>query len=137
MPEFSIADAETRLREDFAPWLQELDIRFDKIAPGTAILRVPVSDKLNRSGGTICGQAILSLADTAMAFAIAASIGQWPNMTTISQSSSFLRPAGDHDLIAEAGIIKQGRMIVYGEVTLHTGLPEKSIAHVTSTYMLL
>ncbi|MDP6428263.1 MAG: PaaI family thioesterase [Rhodospirillales bacterium] len=137
MSEFSIADAETRLREEFSPWIHELGICFEKIASGTAVLRVPRSARLNRGGGTICGQAIMSLADTAMAFAVAASVGEWVPLTTVSQSSAFLRPAGDEDLIAEARIIKPGRTIMYGEVNLHTGLPEKSIAHVTSTYMLL
>lgn len=125
------------LRENFAPWVQDLNISFDNIEEGLAILRVPPSEHLYRVGGTVCGQAIMALADTAMVFAIAAYSGDLVPMTTVNQTSSFLRPAADADLIAEARIIKRGRAILYGEVNLHTGLPEKSIAHVTSTYMLL
>ena len=134
---FTVGTAETMLKEMFAPWVQDLNIEFDKIENGQAVLRVPVSKRLNRGGGTICGQAIMSVADTAMAFAISSALNKFVPMTTVSQSSSFLRAAADKDLIADAKVIKLGRTIVYGEVNIYTDAPEKPVAHITSTYMLL
>ena len=134
---FTVEVAESLLREKFAPWIQDLNIEFDMLADGQAILRVPVSMKLNREGGTICGQAIMSVADTAMVFAISSALDSFAPMTTVSQSSSFLRPAADKDLIAHASIKKLGRTIVYGEINVYTDSPDKSVAHITSTYMLL
>lgn len=52
---FTVEVAKSLLRENFAPWIQDLNIGFDMLADGQAILRVPVSTKLNREGGTICG----------------------------------------------------------------------------------
>jgi uncharacterized protein (TIGR00369 family) len=129
--------AQSFLQENFAPWILDLNISFDSIREGQAILRIPVSDRLNREGGTICGQAIMAVADTALVFAISSALDDFVPITTVSQSSSFLRPAANKDLIAHASIIKLGRSLVYGEVTLYTGTPEKPVAHVTSTYMLL
>lgn len=134
---FTVEVAESLLKENFAPWIQDLNIGFDMLADGQAILRVPVSTKLNREGGTICGQAIMSVADTAMVFAISSALDSFAPMTTVSQSSSFLRPAADKDLIAHASVKKLGRTIVYGEINVYTDSPDKSIAHITSTYMLL
>jgi len=134
---FDVSSAQKLLTEAFAPWVQEMDIRFDKVAEGEAVLRVPASQKLNRVGGTVCGQDIMALADTAMVFAVSSAVDAYAPMTTVSQSSSFLRPAADADLIAHAKIIKRGRSIVYGEVNLYTERPDKPIAHITSTYMLL
>jgi uncharacterized protein (TIGR00369 family) len=134
---FTVETAETMLKEMFAPWVQDLNIKFDKIENDQAVLRVPVSKRLNREGGTICGQAIMSVADTAMVFAISSALDKFVPMTTVSQSSSFLRAAADKDLIADAKIIKLGRTIVYGEVNIYTDAPEKPVAHITSTYMLL
>ncbi|MBT7950871.1 MAG: PaaI family thioesterase [Gammaproteobacteria bacterium] len=134
---FTVGTAETMLKEMFAPWVQDLNIEFDKIGNGQAVLRVPVSKRLNREGGTICGQAIMSVADTAMVFAISSALDKFVPMTTVSQSSSFLRAAADKDLIADANVIKLGRTIVYGEVNIYTDAPEKPVAHITSTYMLL
>ena len=134
---FTVEVAESLLRENFAPWIQDLNIGFDMLADGQAILRVPVSTKLNREGGTICGQAIMSVADTAMVFAISSALDSFAPMTTVSQSSSFLRPVADKDLIAHASVKKLGRTIVYGEINVYTDSPDKSVAHITSTYMLL
>ncbi len=137
MSGFTIDDAEVILKEGFAPWIQEMDIQFVDIDDGVATLRVPASDRLKRIGGMVCGQAIMSLADTAMVFAIASSVGKMVPMTTVNQTSAFLRPATDDDLIAVARVIKQGRQIVYGEVNLYTTNSDKPVAHVTSTNMLL
>ena len=134
---FTIEVAESVLIEMFAPWIQELDIRIDKIDGDEAILRVPTSKRLNREGGTICGQAIMAVADTAMVFAISSALDKFAPMTTVSQSSSFLRAAADKDLISHARVIKLGRTIVYGEVNIYTDRADKPVAHVTSTYMLL
>ncbi len=137
MSGFSIDDAEIILKQGFAPWIQDMDIQFIAIDEGVATLRVPASDRLKRIGGMICGQAIMSLADTAMVFAIASSVGKMVPMTTVNQTSAFLRPATDSDLTAVARVIKQGRQIVYGEVNLYTTTPDKPVAHITSTNMLL
>ncbi|MFT5349726.1 MAG: hypothetical protein ACI909_003926 [Planctomycetota bacterium] len=134
---FTVEVAELVFKENFASWIQDLNIRFDKVDDGQAILRIPFSAKLNREGGTICGQAIMAVADTAMVFAISSALESFAPMTTVSQSSSFLRPAADKDIIAHASIIKLGRTIVYGEVNIYTDNPDKPVAHVTSTYMLL
>lgn len=133
----SIRAAEDILKQNFAPWVQELNIEFGTLKDGTAILRSPSSPHLNRVGGTVCGQAIMALADTAMVFAIATFSGELVPLTTVNQTSSFLRPAADATLVAEARVIKRGRVILYGEVNLHTGLLDKPVAHVTSTYMLI
>ncbi len=134
---FTCEVAEKILAEMFAPWVQDLGISFDQVGEGRAVLRVPASRHLNREGGTVCGQAIMAVADTAMVFAVSSALDKFVPMTTVSQSSSFLRAAADKDLIAHANIIKLGRTIVYGEVNIYTDSPDKPVAHVTSTYMLL
>jgi uncharacterized protein (TIGR00369 family) len=133
----TIQAAEAFLAANLAPWIQDMDIAIDAIGRDGAVLRVPPSPRLNRVGGTISGQAIMALADTAMIFAIAGTLGEFRPLTTVNQTSSFLRPAADADLVAQARIIKPGRTIMYGEVTLHAGDPAKPVAHITSTYMLL
>jgi uncharacterized protein (TIGR00369 family) len=142
MSELTIPEAEEILEANLAPWIQELNIAFDQVGPDGAVLRIPPSPLLCRQGGTICGQAIMALADTAMIFAIAGIFGEFTACTTVNQTSSFLRPAAAAaDLVARAKIIKPGRTIIYGDVTLHAAdpakPPEKLVAHVTSTYMLI
>ena len=134
---FGIEAAEKLLSEKFAPWVQDLGLNFESLGDGRVLMRVASSNRLNREGGTICGQAIMAAADTAMVFAVCSLMDGFVPMTTVSQSSSFLRAASEADLMVDARIIKPGRTIVYGEVNLYTDAPEKPIAHITSTYMLL
>jgi acyl-coenzyme A thioesterase PaaI-like protein len=54
----------------FAPWVQALNLEAVSIEPGVAIFRLPYSSALCREGGSICGQALMSAADTAMVRAI-------------------------------------------------------------------
>ena len=137
MAELTIEAAEEFYTASLAPWIQDMDITIDHIGVDGAVLRVPPSEHLNRLGGTVCGQAIMALADTAMIFAVAGTLGEFRAITTVNQTSSFLRPVAERDLVARATIIKPGRTIMYGEVTLFAGDPDKPVAHVTSTYMLL
>jgi uncharacterized protein (TIGR00369 family) len=137
MSEFSAEDAARFLRDNFAPWLLDMEIGVERVGGGEAVLRVPASDALKRQGGTVCGQAIMALADTAMMMAVMSAVGAGTAITTLNQTTSFLRPAAAGDLLAEARVIKPGRTIVYGEVSLHTGNREKPIAHVTSSAMVL
>ena len=133
----TLEQAEAFFTQNFAPWIQDLDVAILAVGGGGASLRIPASPRIYRVGGTVCGQAVMALADTAMVFAVASAAGGFVAMTTVGQTTAFLRPAADLPLIADARVIKSGRQVVYGEVNLHTGQSDKPIAHVTSTYMLL
>jgi uncharacterized protein (TIGR00369 family) len=137
MPELSVTDAEEFYERAFAPWVKDLGISFTRIEKDGVTLRISSSPNLNRLGGTMSGQAIMALADTALVFAVAAFLGEFVHMTTVNLQTSFLRPVTSEALFAEARILKPGRTIMYGEVYLHTGNPDKPVCHVTSNYMLL
>ena len=70
--EFDVEAAQKLLTEVFAPWVRDLQLSIEAIhPPGTeggagATLRMKFSDRLCREGGVICGQALMSFADTAM-----------------------------------------------------------------------
>jgi uncharacterized protein (TIGR00369 family) len=133
----TVADAEALLEEAFAPWIREMGIAVLAVGDGTATLQIAPSVRLNRIGGTLCGQAMMALADTAMVFAVAGASGGFVPMATIGQNTAFLRAPGAAPVTAEARLIRKGRQVVYGEVTLHDGDPARPVAHATSTYMLL
>ena len=137
MSSFGKEEAEKLLTEGFALWLKELDIHFDRVEKDGVSMRIPASPRLNREGGIICGQAMMALADTAMVFAISAAAGGYRSMTTVNQCTTFLRPAAEGDLVGDARLVRMGRQMVYGEVTLHSDNPSKPVAHITSNYMLL
>lgn len=95
------------------------------------------SDKLCRDNGVVCGQALMSLADTAMVFAVSAAAGEYFPMTTVDQTIHFMRPALRADLLAEARVVRIGKTMAYGSILIRTDSDEKPVAMAQTAYALL
>ena len=89
-----------------------------------------------RPGGTISGPTMMALADFAMYVAVLAAIGPVPLAVTINLNINFLRKAAPRDLIAEARLLKLGKRLATGEVTICSQGETEPVAHVTSTYSI-
>lgn len=137
MPTFDKPAAEALLTSVFAKWVQELDLSIESIASDGAVLRMRFSDKLCRDNGVVCGQALMSLADTAMVFAVSAAAGEYFPMTTVDQTIHFMRPALRTDLLAEARVVRIGKTMAYGSISIRTDSDEKPVAMVQTAYALL
>ena len=137
MAVLTAAGAKQILRERFAPWIQDLGLEFDSIEPGRIRIRLPYSDRLARSGGMICGQALMAVADTGMVLAVAAGAGQFVEMATVGQTTSFFRAAPGSDLICEIRVIRQGRTLAFGEaVVTAPDRPNDPVAQASVTYAM-
>jgi len=137
MGEPMLEQAQGWLKDLFAPWVQALGLQPVKIAGGEAELLLPFDPALCRVGGTICGQALMAAADTAMVFAIAGQLGEFRPMTTVSQNLSFMRPVAGGDVRVVARVLKPGRNLFFGEVELIGVGDGKLAAHATTTYAML
>lgn len=140
---FDVTEAQQLLIDVFAPWVQDLQLSIEAIhQPGTeggagATLRMKFSERICRDGGIICGQALMSLADTAMVFAVAAASGRYRQMTTVDQTSHFLKPASNGDVLADARIVRIGRTMAFGQVMLTPNFDTKPVAMVSTAYALM
>jgi len=146
--EFGIADAKRVLGEVFAPWVKDLNLSIEDFdftpppggsadwQPG-AILRLPFSERLCRNGGTVCGQALMAFADTSMVLAnLAANRGYRP-MTTVDQTTHFMRAVTASDVLADARVVRLGRTMSFGRVTLLGATDNKPVAMVSSAFAML
>lgn len=145
---FDLETAARLLDDVFAPWVKELGLSVVGIEtapppdpppgwqPG-AVLRMAFSDRLCREGGVVCGQALMALADTAMVLAISAAGGGYRPMTTVDQTSHFLKPVVSSDVLADARIVRLGRTMGFGRVTLVNATDAKPVAIVSSAYAIL
>lgn len=134
---FDKAAADALLKSVFAAWVQDLDLSVESISPERATLRMRFSERLCRDNGVVCGQALMSLADTAMVFAISASTGEYFPMTTVDQTVHFMRPVLKADALAEARVVRIGKTMAYGSVTIRTDKDEKPVAMAQTAYALL
>ena len=89
-----------------------------------------------RPGGTISGPTMMALADFAMYVAVLATIGPVTLAVTINLNINFLRKAAPRDLVAEARLLKLGKRLATGEVTICSDGEAEAVAHVTSTYSI-
>jgi uncharacterized protein (TIGR00369 family) len=125
------------LAELFAPWVQALDLRVLRLDAGEAELLMPFSPRLCREGGTICGQSLMAAADTAMVLAISAGLGEFRPMTTVTQTTSFMRALADADVRILARVLKPGRTLSFGEVEMSSAADGRLAAKVATTYAML
>ena len=89
-----------------------------------------------RPGGTISGPTMMELADFAMYVAVFSAIGPQPLAVTTNLNINFLRKPGKGDLTADARLMKVGKRLVVGEVTICSAGASEPVAHVTSTYSI-
>jgi uncharacterized protein (TIGR00369 family) len=144
--EFGIADARRVLGEVFAPWVMDLNLSiegFDCTPPGDAdwqpgaILRMPFSERLCRNGGTVSGQALMAFADTAMVIANLAANRGYRAMTTVDHTTHFMRAVTASDVLADARVVRLGRTMSFGRVTLSSATDNKLVAMVSSAFAML
>lgn len=135
--QLDVAEANRILEQEFAEWIKELRLRFELVEKGHVIVRMPKSERINRGGGIVCGQALMAMADTAMVFAVASSIGRFTDMATVNQNTSFFRGAIDTDVICDTRILKLGRSLVFGESVMRAEHRPDTVAHATLTYALV
>ena len=121
----------------FAAWVQALDLSVEEIGADGAILRMRFSERLCRDNGGVCGQAIASLADTAMVFAVSAASGGYRPMTTVDQTVHFLRPIANADALAVARVLRLGRSMAFGQVTIVAEGDARPAATAQTAYALL
>jgi uncharacterized protein (TIGR00369 family) len=121
-----------------ADYVKRLQLRVETVAPGEVTLTMPVLPELVHGGGVLCGQAIMSAADTAMLLAMIAQLGEFRPMTTVQLQASFVRPipADVQSVEIAARVRRPGKTLCYGEIEFMTG-DGKLAAHATTTYVLL
>jgi uncharacterized protein (TIGR00369 family) len=137
MADSMLVEAEGWLADLFAPWVQALNLKPTRVAGGEAELLMPFDERLCRVGGTVCGQALMAAADTAMVLAVSSQLGGFRPMTTVGQTISFMRPVAAGEVRIVARVLKPGRSLFFGEIELLSAADGRLAAHATTTYAIL
>ncbi|MBP5856785.1 PaaI family thioesterase [Marivibrio halodurans] len=128
-----------RILAEEAPFADMHGFVVEEIGEATARCRLPYSDVSIRPGGTISGPAMFALADFTLWIAVMARIGPVPLAVTTDMTIHFLtKPGKGDDLIGQARLLKNGRRLCVGEVTIFgaSDPAETPVAHVTGTYSI-
>ena len=117
-------------------WSNQSGLSIENVWWGGCQLRQAFRQHSLRPGATISGATIMALGDYAVYVALLASIGWEPLAVTTSLNINFLRKPGSVDLMAECDLLKIGKRLVIGEVTIREVGEGGLIAHLTSTYSI-
>ena len=101
-----------------------------------ALVRWKVRPQDLRPGGTVSGPTMFAAADCAFYFAVLGMIGREALTVTSNLNINFLRKPPVADLRAEARILKLGRLLATGEVTVWSESVDDPVAHATTTYAI-
>lgn len=107
-----------------------------EIEPCFARVKMNVGAQDVRPGGTVSGPSMFNLADCAFYVAVLAMIGKVELTVTTNASINFLNKPSLSDMIAEARILKLGKLLATGDVTIYSEGDARPMAHATLTYAI-
>jgi len=144
---FGLRAAGRLMSEIFPSWVQDLALLVERVEsvrppgappdwqPGAAV-RLPFSKKICSGGAVVCSQALMALADAAMVIACSAAWNGYRPMSSIDQTTHFLRPV-NFDVVADARVVRLGRNTSFGRVMLLNAADRRPVGMVASAYALL
>lgn len=113
------------------------DFVIEEVTPVRVRVRMPVSERNLRPGGTVSGPSMFALADVSIYFAVLAMIGPRALAVTTNCSIDFMRkPAANTDMIAEARLLKLGRALAVGDVLMFSLGNDNPVARASLTYSI-
>ena len=111
-----------------------LGLEFVAAERGAATFALETREELTRMGGILHGGVIVSLLDTAAAFAAHTLLERGTQTVTVDLTVHFLRPVSAGRIESRARVLRAGRriLVINAEVTDPTGV---LIATATTTYV--
>jgi uncharacterized protein (TIGR00369 family) len=111
--------------------------RLEELVPLGATVSMAVGHDELRPGGTVSGPVIMAVADVALYVAILGEIGIVPLAVTTNLTINFLRkPAADRRLVGVCRLLKLGKSLAMGEVSVYSEGLGDPVAHVVGTYSI-
>jgi uncharacterized protein (TIGR00369 family) len=118
------------------PYAGQLACRVERFEAGRVTLRMPYQDLLRRPGDTICGPALMALADVTLYGVVLSMVGEVALAVTTDMTIHFLNRPAPRDVLASGRLLKLGRRLAIGEVIMQSDGDVRPICHVVGTYAI-
>ena len=122
------------LSENFADWVQALDLTVMEADADHVLMRMPLGAHLARVGGIVSGQALAALADTTMVLAAVARAGEFKPFATTDLHTRFLRPGTGSAILCRAHVVRAGKALVFAHADMSEETSGKPVATATATF---
>ena len=134
MPLMSVEELNLFLVTHF-PHLEE-SFRIEEVGDRRAAVKLLYHERHLRPGETISGASMMALADLAMYITVLGMIGPVALAVTTNLNINFLRKPPKGDINGECRLLKLGKRLAVGEVTMYSKGDPEPVAHATVTYSI-
>ncbi len=118
------------------PYVGQLGCRVERWAAGDVQIRLPFQPLLQRPGGTICGPALMALADITLYGVVLSVLGRVELAVTTDLTLHFLARPPAADVLATGRLLRISRRLAVGEVAMVTAGKSDLLCHATGSYAL-
>jgi uncharacterized protein (TIGR00369 family) len=132
----SLETARQILADNFAGWVRDLNLEILEVGPNEIVVEMPFSEHLCRVGGMICGQSLISAADTSMVIAVCSALGGFKPIGTVDLTSNFMRPIVSENVVLRAKVMRKGRTMAFCNTEITGKDSGKLCAFATGTFAL-
>ncbi|HJP22181.1 MAG: PaaI family thioesterase [Alphaproteobacteria bacterium] len=115
------------------PLVAQLGLQLEELDGPRIRLRMPYREIMVRPGGTVSGPAMMGMADFALYIAIMNVIGRVDMILATGLNFSFLRAPKPIDVLCETNMLKMGKRLCIGEVTIYSDGDPDPVAHIVGT----
>lgn len=125
----------TFMREVFYQVADEFEV--EHVADNEITVRLLVTEKHLRPGGTVSGPSMFVLADVCAYLGTLAMIGPKALAVTTNCAIDFMRkPSSNTDLIAKGRLLKLGKQLAVSDVLVYSEGLDKPVARASLTYAI-
>ncbi|MFW8634577.1 PaaI family thioesterase [Cribrihabitans pelagius] len=130
-------------RDGLGAYLKEIfpqvaeDFAIDALDESRLRMRLLTAERHLRPGGTVSGPSMFALADCAIYALILSRLGPEALAVTTNCSLDFMRkPAAGADVVAEARLLKLGRVLAVADVLMYSDGQDEPVARASMTYSI-
>jgi acyl-coenzyme A thioesterase PaaI-like protein len=125
------------IAEFFRAHFPQSKVAIEAVGNRGATVVLGIGEAELRPGGTVSGPTLMAVGDAALYVALFGEIGIVPLAVTSSLTINFLRkPQAGRSITGVCTLLKVGRTLAVGEVSLYSQGDAEPVAHVVGTYSI-
>ena len=129
--------SKTEMMEFLSQEFPQVNFELEAFDSDSVTIRRRVGPEDLRPGGTVSGPTMMALADCAIYIAILREIGLVGLAVTTSLNINFLRkPVANKDILGVCTLLKLGKSLAIGEVSIFSEGDGQVVAHSVGTYSI-
>jgi uncharacterized protein (TIGR00369 family) len=135
MPVMTPADLRKFVEQEF-PQAADSGFLIEHLDDKSIRARLPIGNQHLRPGGTVAGPTLMWMTDFSFYMLLLGRLGPVAHAVTTNLNINFMRKPEPVDVLSEGRLLKLGRTLAVGDVTIWSDGVKDPVAHATVTYSI-